>query len=112
MDLRNNLFGKGPGGGGGGLPSRPTQRPGGDGGMNQGGYDSYGQRSPARPQGRGGGAYGGEPRYQQPPPRGGQPVRLRLAKIEDKTLQSQYIFTNMYVWSWICDDEALTDEPF
>ncbi|KAK0626361.1 putative NsfA protein [Immersiella caudata] len=108
MDLRNNLFGKGPRGGGG-LPSRPTQRPGGDGGMNQGGYDNYGQPSPGRPQGGAGGgygggsgAYGGEPRYQQPapsyqqtPPRGRQPVRLRLAKIEDKTLQSQYIFTNI-----------------
>jgi vesicle-fusing ATPase len=72
--------------------------------------DSYGQRSPGRPQGGAGsgygmgGGYGAEPKYQQsapsyqqqgPPPSGGRRVRLRLAKIDGGTLQSQYIFSNI-----------------
>ncbi|KAK3941726.1 P-loop containing nucleoside triphosphate hydrolase protein [Diplogelasinospora grovesii] len=83
-------------------------------------YDSYGgARSPGRPPnqaaqmggggGYGGGGYGGAPppqAYQQPPPPQQQnysqqsysrsrPVTLRLAKVEDKTLQPQYIFGNI-----------------
>src|SRR5947207_3151334 len=101
MDLRSNLFGKGaaraPG-----LPGRPTPRPGGNDQMApQGGYDGYGQR----PQSGAGGGYGGQggygggygaepkmPAYQQGPPSRGRQVRLRQAKVEDKTLQTQFIF--------------------
>jgi vesicle-fusing ATPase len=112
MDLRNNLFSKpAPRGGAPGLPGRQVQRP--DGGYSPApsGYDSYGGRSPApaRPQnppgggyggdsyGRGsygGGGYGGAPGGYQSQPRSRQ-VPLRLAKVEDKTLQAQYIFGNM-----------------
>jgi vesicle-fusing ATPase len=41
-----------------------------------------------------GGGYGDAPGSYQPPSRSRQ-VRLRIAKVEDKTLQSQYIFGNM-----------------
>ncbi|KAK0634869.1 vesicular-fusion protein sec18-like protein [Bombardia bombarda] len=137
MDLRNNLFGKGPRGG---LPGRQVQRPpaGTDGGYDSprgsgmapppANYDNYGPRSPGRtangPGGGGGGgggggysSYGGErggggggggyndpyagqqkpsvgaPYQSSQPSRGGRP--LRLAKVEDKTLQAQYIFGNV-----------------
>ncbi|KAK4101915.1 AAA-domain-containing protein [Parathielavia hyrcaniae] len=113
MDLRNNLFGKpAPRPGGPGLPGRPTQRP------EAGGYspapskyESYGGRSPApaRPQnppaggygdggyGAGsydGGGYGAAPGAPQSQSRGRQ-LPLRLAKVEDKTLQAQYIYGNL-----------------
>ncbi|KAK3297902.1 P-loop containing nucleoside triphosphate hydrolase protein [Chaetomium fimeti] len=105
---RNNLFSRpAPRGGGPGLPGRQVQRPpGGDGGgyaPAPGGHDSYGGRQPAsgRPQHPpGGGAGYGGGGYDTPPPRqsqprGGRQVRLRLAKVEDKTLQAQYIFGNV-----------------
>ena len=108
MDLRNNLFSKpAPRGGAPGLPGRQVQRPpGGDGGGYSpapSGYDSYGGRSPApaRPQNPpgGGAGYGGGysdgPAPRQSQPRGGRQVRLRLAKVEDKTMQAQYIFGNV-----------------
>ncbi|KAK4237671.1 P-loop containing nucleoside triphosphate hydrolase protein [Achaetomium macrosporum] len=123
MDLRNNLFSKPAARGGApGLPGRQVQRPpGGDpGGYSPApaSYDGYGGRSPApapaRPQnppggggyagdGYGRGSYGGAgygggyadgPASYQSQPRGRQ-VRLRLAKVEDKTLQAQYIFGNI-----------------
>lgn len=103
MDQRAALFGRG-GSGSSGLPGRPNQRPAGNQGMAQpppSGYDNYGPRSPGRPQGGGGGGgeYGGyrsEPKsqaYQQTPQ--ARQVPLRLAKVEDKTLQTQFIFGNM-----------------
>jgi vesicle-fusing ATPase len=116
MDLRNNLFGKPAARGGGnpgpgpGLPGRQQQRPppGSTGGAPAGyppapsGYDSYGGRSPApapgRPQNPGaGGGYGGG--YDAPPQHQSRPrsrqVPLRLAKVDDKTTQAQYIFGNV-----------------
>ena len=118
MDLRNNLFGKGPRGGGAGLPGRQVnQRSDGAGYERTGmapppsGYDNYGSRSPGRPPGgtpggygggpgggMGGGGYGAEskvPAYQQQGPPRPRQVPLRLAKVEDKTLQTQYIFGNV-----------------
>ncbi|KAK1761065.1 P-loop containing nucleoside triphosphate hydrolase protein [Echria macrotheca] len=111
MDLRNNLFGKGPARGPS-LPGRPTQRPGGSDQMAPpGGYDGYGQRPQSGAGGGygaqrgydgggygGGGGYGAEPKtsaYQQGPPSRGRQVRLRQAKVEDKTLQTQFIFGNI-----------------
>ncbi|KAK3344335.1 P-loop containing nucleoside triphosphate hydrolase protein [Lasiosphaeria hispida] len=121
MDLRNNLFGRGPRGG---MPDRPAQRPPGGNpqgyeasrgpaGAPPGGYNNYGTGSPGRPGpgagagGYGGGApspgagyggsYGAEPKapgYGQPAPLARQ-VALRLAKVEDKNLQTQYIFGNI-----------------
>ncbi|KAK4133119.1 AAA-domain-containing protein [Trichocladium antarcticum] len=107
MDLRNNLFGKpAPRAGGPGLPGRQVQRPpgrepGGYANPLPAGYDGYSGRSPAPPPGRlqnppggghggdgyGGGGYQAQPRSRQ--------VRLRLAKVDDKTLQAQYIFGNV-----------------
>lgn len=111
MDPRSALFGRGSSGGAG-LPGRPNQRPAGNQGMAPpppSGYDNYGPRSPGRPQGApgggggyGGGGYGGgygsepkAPAYQQAPQ--ARQVPLRLAKVEDKTMQTQFIFGNMYV---------------
>ncbi|KAL2129982.1 hypothetical protein VTI74DRAFT_7051 [Chaetomium olivicolor] len=120
MDLRSNLFGKpAPRQGASGLPGRQVQRPpGGEpGGYASAppGYDSYGGRSPAppRPQNSPGGGYAGDgygaghysgggygggyadaPSPYQSQPRSRQ-VRLRLAKVEDKTIQAQYIFGNI-----------------
>ncbi|KAJ4306729.1 transport between ER and Golgi ATPase protein [Collariella sp. IMI 366227] len=124
MDLRNNLFGKPAPRQGQGLPARQPQRPSEAGGYASAppsGYDSYGGRSPApqRPQnppsgayggdgygagnyGGGGGGYGGgyanAPSQHHPQsqsqPRSRQ-VRLRVAKVEDKTTQVQYIFGNI-----------------
>ncbi|KAK3371834.1 P-loop containing nucleoside triphosphate hydrolase protein [Lasiosphaeria ovina] len=120
MDLRSNLFGKGPKAGGtGSLPPRPAQRP--QPGNDAGGYspaptnyDAYGGRSlgrltgaPGGGGGGGGGGYGDGAGYNAgyaspnapPPPsynnktRGGVP--LRLAKVDDKTLQARYIFGNI-----------------
>ncbi|KAK3321121.1 P-loop containing nucleoside triphosphate hydrolase protein [Cercophora scortea] len=132
MDLRNNLFGKGPRGG---LPARQpqpqqpppqSQRPA-DGGYGMApppsNYDNYGARSPGRspaagPGGGGGygGGYGGgagagaggyssggygEPKppvpsaYQSQPQSQPRGRRLRLAKVDDKTLQANYIFGNI-----------------
>ncbi|KAK0704792.1 P-loop containing nucleoside triphosphate hydrolase protein [Lasiosphaeris hirsuta] len=121
MDLRNNLFGRGPRAG---MPDRPAQRPPGGNpqgyeasrgpaGAPPGGYNNYGPGSPGRPGagpgagGYGGGApgpgsgyggsYGAEPKapgYGQPAPLARQ-VALRLAKVEDKNLQTQYIFSNI-----------------
>lgn len=122
MDLRNNLFGKS-GRGGGGLPARPTAGgapPAGYGAPQQGygapqrapqagygappspGWPGPGQPSP-RAGGGGGGGYGNAPAQQHygsggggmPSPARGGGVRLRLAKVDDKTLQQTYIFTNI-----------------
>lgn len=121
MDLRNNLFGKpAPRAGAPGLPGRQVQRPaGGDPGQYSpapAGYDGYSGRSPAptpRQQGPPGGGYGGDgygggnyggASYgggrpdgpgSYPPQSSGRQVRLRVAKVEDKTIQAQYIFGNM-----------------
>ncbi|KAK4152873.1 P-loop containing nucleoside triphosphate hydrolase protein [Chaetomidium leptoderma] len=123
MDLRNNLFSKPAARGGApGLPGRQVQRPpGGDPGgypPAPAGYGSQGGRSPAppRPQGPPGGSYGGDgygggarsgaasygggqpdaPASYQPPPQSrSRQVRLRIAKVEDKTIQAQYIFGNI-----------------
>ncbi|KAK4122867.1 vesicular-fusion protein SEC18 [Parathielavia appendiculata] len=82
MDLRNNLFGR-RAGGYSPAPARP-QNP------SAGGYggDSYGAGN------YGGGGYGSAPGGYQLQP-GGRQVPLRLAKVEDKTLQAQYIFGNI-----------------
>ncbi|TLS25036.1 hypothetical protein PpBr36_06997 [Pyricularia pennisetigena] len=111
MDMRNNLFGQGPRGGSG-LPGRQVQRPSGGGAPPPGRYDSpqggYGG-SQGYGQQQAGGNYGPpatqQPRqpsgYGNPPPAdnygapSGRRVRLRLAKVEDKTLQMNYIFTNI-----------------
>ncbi|KAK0673498.1 putative vesicular-fusion protein SEC18 [Cercophora samala] len=109
MDPRSALFGSGPrgGGSGSGLPGRNVQqqRPpqAGYPPQQQGGYGSpqqagYGQAPPSRQQP---GGYG-----QAPPPSSRQQaggygqtgsgrIPLRLAKVEDKTLQTQYIFGNI-----------------
>ncbi|KAL2167899.1 hypothetical protein VTG60DRAFT_636 [Thermothelomyces hinnuleus] len=102
MDLRNNLFSKpAPRGGAPGLPGRQVQRPPGDTAgyaAVPSGYDPYGGRSPApapapaRPQNPPGGGVGYGGGYAQSR---GRQVRLRLAKVEDKTLQAQYIFGNI-----------------
>ncbi|KAK4205692.1 putative vesicular-fusion protein SEC18 [Triangularia verruculosa] len=107
MDPRSALFGSGPRGGGssGGLPGRNVQqqRPpqAGYPPQQQGGYASpqqagYGQAPPRQQQG----GYG-----QAPPPSRQQAggygqatssrIPLRLAKVDDKTLQAQYIFGNI-----------------
>ncbi|TLD10091.1 hypothetical protein PgNI_05559 [Pyricularia grisea] len=111
MDMRNNLFGQGPRGGTG-LPGRQVQRPPGGGAPPSARYDSpqggYGGSQGYGQQG-GGGNYAPpasqQPRqpsgYGSPPPAdnygapSGRRVRLRLAKVEDKTLQMNYIFTNI-----------------
>ncbi|KAH8883908.1 vesicular-fusion protein SEC18 [Thozetella sp. PMI_491] len=110
MDARNNLFGKGPRGGVG-LPGRQVQRPADtryDSPRASGqptpsaqdynnSYQSGGYRSPG---------FANQPSYAAnntnmnnygggAPQGGGRPVSLRLAKVEDKTLQSQYIFGNI-----------------
>lgn len=112
MDLRNNLFGKGPRGG---LPGRPTQGgPGGGPPAPSPGYDNsrnYGAPSPAmRGQQRASGGYGNAPPPSSyaPPTRA---VRLRLAKVEDKTLQQKYIFSNMFVFLR-CSSSVLRFLPF
>ncbi len=121
MDLRNNLFSKPAARGGGpGLPGRNVQQrpPGGDPGgyaPSPTGYGAPSPRSPMPPrqQNPPGGGYGGDgygkesyggagygggyadgPGSYQAQPRSRQ-VRLRIAKVEDKTLQSQYIFGNL-----------------
>ncbi|GAB1313540.1 transport between ER and Golgi ATPase protein [Madurella fahalii] len=124
MDFRNNLFGKPApaprAGGAPGLPGRQVPRGGGDpagyGTPPPAGYDGYSGRSPApgrqqqNPPGGGyggdnygggggyggGGAAGGGYAYNsyQSEPKSRQ-VRLRLAKVEDKTMQAQYIFGNV-----------------
>ncbi|KAI1136637.1 AAA-domain-containing protein [Hypoxylon sp. FL0543] len=102
MDMRNNLFGRGPRGG---LPGRP--------GQDQGGYSQVPQnRPPLRdyagppeydPRGAYGApspGYGGNnmapqqrnPRASAPP---GRPVQLRVAKLEKGDLAQQYIFGNL-----------------
>ena len=104
---RNNPYGRP---GGMGLPSRQT--PGGYPPAPAGYAPSAGrQPAPARPQNPPGGGYpggysggssagagfgGGEPprsSYQSQP--GGRRVPLRIAMIQDKTLQTQFIFTNL-----------------
>jgi vesicle-fusing ATPase len=70
------------------MAARPQNPPGG--GYAGGGYakESYGGGAAGYP-----GGYGdARSSYQQPQSR---QVRLRLAKVEDKTLQSQYIFGDM-----------------
>lgn len=120
MDIRGNLFGKKPQTpqGGAGLPGRPVQQAAGGGyggGATPTNYGSPGGRAPSQPQysGSGAGGYGGAPSEKsygggggggyggQPAPGGypsqsaGRGVPLRLAKVDDKTLQSLYIFGNM-----------------
>ncbi|KIH89217.1 vesicle-fusing ATPase [Sporothrix brasiliensis 5110] len=105
MDLRNNLFGKT---GRGGLPGRPGSGAGG--GAPPPNYDHPRGYGGAPPQSAGYQGGGGQPQYGQggggggygsPPPNygggggGGRSVRLRLAKVDDKTLQQMYIFTNI-----------------
>ncbi|KJR81287.1 vesicle-fusing ATPase [Sporothrix schenckii 1099-18] len=104
MDLRNNLFGKA---GRGGLPGRPGSGAGG--GAPPPNYDHPRGYGGAPPQSAGYQGGGGQPQYGQgggggygsPPPNygggggGGRSVRLRLAKVDDKTLQQMYIFTNI-----------------
>lgn len=109
MDMRNNLFGQGPrGGAGGGLPGRQVQRPGGppsggapppsrydspQGGYGQqGGSGNYGAPAPPPRQPS---SYGNQPPADSYSAPSGRRVRLRLAKVEDKTLQMNYIFTNI-----------------
>ncbi|OAA57475.1 vesicular fusion factor [Niveomyces insectorum RCEF 264] len=110
MDLRNNLFGRGPRSG---LPGRPTSGAGGEGAAPPPAYDhprGYGagagpvspgyQGGGGRPQRLSGGAGGGFRNVPQVPPPlppggGNRAVRLRLAKVEDKTLQQVYIFSNI-----------------
>ncbi|CAK7203717.1 transport between ER and Golgi ATPase protein [Sporothrix eucalyptigena] len=125
MDLRNSLFsgrgGQGPRGGlpgrpGGGNPPPPQQQQSGY-GAPPSAYDhprGYGGAPPVSPGYQGGGqsqhvagggggyggsapppAYGGGGGNQRPISSGGREVRLRLAKVDDKTLQQQYIFTNI-----------------
>ncbi|CAK7233246.1 transport between ER and Golgi ATPase protein [Sporothrix bragantina] len=110
MDLRNSLFSgrAGQGQRGGGLPGRPSggnppPQQSGYGGAPPTGYDhprGYSGAAPASPGYQGGGGQGGR----APPPQYGdgrpassaqRQVNLRLAKVEDKTLQQQYIFTNI-----------------
>ncbi|CAK7272233.1 transport between ER and Golgi ATPase protein [Sporothrix epigloea] len=118
MDMRNSLFSgrSGQGQRGGGLPGRPNggnppPPQSGYGGAPPSGYDQqrgYGGAPAASPGYQGGGGYpqqGGANRA--PPPQygdggdgrqvssGQRQVSLRLAKVEDKTLQQQYIFTNI-----------------
>lgn len=120
MDIRGNLFGKKPQTpqGGAGLPGRPVQQAAGGGyggGATPTNYGSPGGRAPSQPQysGSGAGGYGGAPSEKsygggggggyggQPAPGGypsqsaGRGVPLRLAKVDDKTLQSLYIFGNI-----------------
>ncbi|KAI4858915.1 AAA-domain-containing protein [Hypoxylon rubiginosum] len=99
MDLRNNLFGRGPRGG---LPGRQVQ--------DQGNYNQVPQSRPPRdyggpaeydPRGAYGApspGYGGnnmapQQRNSRPPP--GRPVQLRLSKLERNDLAQQYIFGNL-----------------
>ncbi|XXG97871.1 hypothetical protein Hte_004185 [Hypoxylon texense] len=99
MDLRNNLFGRGPRSG---LPGRQVQ--------DQGSYNQVPQSRPPRdyggpaeydPRGAYGApspGYGGnniapQQRNSRPPP--GRPVQLRLAKLERNDLAQQYIFGNL-----------------
>ncbi|KAI1780300.1 AAA-domain-containing protein [Hypoxylon cercidicola] len=95
MDLRNNLFGRGPRGG---LPGRPVQ--------DQGGYNQVPQSRPPRDYGGPAeydprGAYGApSPGYggnNMPPQQRNsrRPVQLRLAKLERNDLSQQYIFGNL-----------------
>ncbi|OTA65346.1 AAA-domain-containing protein [Hypoxylon sp. EC38] len=102
MDMRNNLFGRGPRGG---LPGRQVQQ-------DQGGYSQVPQNRPPRdytgppeydPRGAYGApspGYGGNnmapqqrnTRASAPP---GRPVQLRLAKLDKGDLAQQYIFGNL-----------------
>ncbi|KAK6954932.1 hypothetical protein Daesc_002561 [Daldinia eschscholtzii] len=103
MDMRNNLFGRGPRGGGG-LPGRP--------GPEQGGYNQVPQSRPPRdyngpseydPRGAYGApspGYGGnnmapQQRNTRPSAPQGRPVQLRLAKLDKGDLAQQYIFGNL-----------------
>lgn len=115
MDLRNNLFGKGPrgglpgrpgSGGGGGAPPSDHDHPRGYGGAppSSPGYQGGGGQRPQYGSGGGGGGYGAPPPGYgggggggggRPVSTGGRAVRLRLAKVDDKTLQQMYIFTNI-----------------
>ncbi|CCC05252.1 unnamed protein product [Sordaria macrospora k-hell] len=111
--------------GGAGLPGRPVQQAAGGGygggGAPPTNYGSPGGRAPSQPQyasggggaGYGAGGYGGAPSEKsygggggggyggQPAPGGYRPqssgrgIPLRLAKVDDKTLQSLYIFGNI-----------------
>ncbi|KAL1842422.1 hypothetical protein VTJ49DRAFT_5270 [Mycothermus thermophilus] len=109
MDLRNNLFGKPSRQG---LPGRQVQRPPGPGGYPAapsgsgypppgGGYDSYPGSDPAArppPSGNYAGGFVDQPspnRFRAPPGPSARQIPLRLAKVEDKTLQAQYIFGNI-----------------
>ncbi|KAI1095292.1 AAA-domain-containing protein [Rostrohypoxylon terebratum] len=103
MDMRNNLFGRGPRGG---LPGRPVQQ-------DQGGYSQVPQSRPTRdyagppeydPRGAYGApspGYGGgnnmppQQRNTRPSAPAGRPVQLRLAKLEKGDLAQQYIFSNL-----------------
>ncbi len=95
MDSRNNLFGRGPRGG---LPGRPAS-----GAPPVAGYDQprgYGAPPPASPgygqaQQRPGSGNAYNAQAQSYGGGGGRGVRLRLAKVEDKTLQQMYIFSNV-----------------
>ncbi|KAI1762740.1 AAA-domain-containing protein [Hypoxylon sp. FL1150] len=99
MDLRNNLFGRGPRSG---LPGRQVQ--------DQGGYNQVPQSRPPRdyggpaeydPRGAYGApspGYGGNnmaPQQRNSRPPVGRPVQLRLAKLERNDLAQQYIFGNL-----------------
>ncbi|KAL2265251.1 hypothetical protein VTJ83DRAFT_6351 [Remersonia thermophila] len=114
MDLRSNLFGRSPRPG---LPGRQAQRPpgpegyapapsnysGGDpsgypsapsGSGYPGGHDSYSGSAPAQrppPPGNYAGSYADRPSSN----RSSRQIPLRIAKVEDKTLQAQYIFGNI-----------------
>ncbi|OTB04896.1 hypothetical protein M426DRAFT_320473 [Hypoxylon sp. CI-4A] len=102
MDMRNNLFGRGPRGG---LPGRPAQQ-------EQGGYSQVPQNRPTRdyagppeydPRGAYGApspGYGGnntapQQRNTRPSAPAGRPVQLRLAKLDKGDLAQQYIFGNV-----------------
>ncbi|KAI0019473.1 P-loop containing nucleoside triphosphate hydrolase protein [Xylariomycetidae sp. FL0641] len=110
MDLRNNLFGRGPRGG---APPRPAQGAGAGG---QGSYSQVPQRSfedrrPPPPQHPGaGGSYGGsQPIYAEKPmpppqqPRRGAAVRLQMEKlnefIPDQQQRDPLVFRNLCVVS-------------
>ncbi|KAI1382811.1 AAA-domain-containing protein [Hypoxylon trugodes] len=98
MDMRNNLFGRGPRSG---LPGRQVQQ-------DQGGYSQVPQNRPSRdyagppeydPRGAHGApspGYGGAPqqRNTRPSAPSGRKVQLRLAKLEKGDLAQQYIFSN------------------
>ncbi|KAI2468384.1 AAA-domain-containing protein [Annulohypoxylon bovei var. microspora] len=103
MDMRNNLFGRGPRGG---LPGRQVQQ------QDQGGYNQVPQNRPTRdyagppeydPRGAYGASspgYGGnnmppQQRNTRPSAPAGRPVQLRLAKLDKGDMAQQYIFSNL-----------------